>query len=70
MPLKTIRLVIQLGGPSNYEVDISRQSKYIGQRPSTLPAAVKEVADSSESEEEDDEKAKMKKKKVNCYFFV
>ncbi|KIM35407.1 hypothetical protein M413DRAFT_449791 [Hebeloma cylindrosporum] len=64
IPLRTIRLDIPLGGPSNYEVDISRQSKDTGQRPPTPPpAAAKKVADSSDSEEEDDEKSKMKKKK-------
>ena len=69
IPLKTIRLDIRLGGPSNYEVDISQQSKDTGQRPPTPPpAAVKKVADSSDSEEEDEEKAKIKKKKVPCFF--
>ena len=62
IPLKTVRLNIRLGGPSNYEVDISQQAKETGQRPPTPPPVVKKVADSSESEEEED--SKMKKKKV------
>lgn len=67
-PLQTVRLEIRLGGPSNYEVDISRQAKDTGQRPPTPPPTVKKVADSSDSEEEDKDKdkdkAKAKRKKV------
>ncbi|KDR78196.1 hypothetical protein GALMADRAFT_209612 [Galerina marginata CBS 339.88] len=71
IPLKTIRLDIRLGGPSNYEVDISRQAKETGQRPPTPPPVVKKVADSSESEDDEDDKAgakpksKSKKKRKN-----
>ncbi|KAJ3506870.1 hypothetical protein NLJ89_g6624 [Agrocybe chaxingu] len=63
IPLSTIRLEIRLGGPSNYEVDISQQAKDTGQRPPTPPPAPKKVADSSESEEEEDDKAKDDKSK-------
>ncbi|KAF5314469.1 hypothetical protein D9619_011913 [Psilocybe cf. subviscida] len=55
VPLQTIRLSIQLGGPSNYEVDIARQAKETGQRPPTPPLPEKKVADSSDSEEDEDE---------------
>ena len=67
VPLKTIRLQIRLGGPSNYEVDISRQAKDTGQRPPTPPAAVKKVADSSDSDEDEDkdDKSRSKKNKVS-----
>ncbi|KAF9491641.1 hypothetical protein BDN71DRAFT_1452481 [Pleurotus eryngii] len=54
-PRQTIRLDIKLGGPSNYEVDISFLSKETGQRPPT-PIPVKR--DTSESEGDDDEKIK------------
>ncbi|KAF8154221.1 hypothetical protein B0H34DRAFT_720972 [Crassisporium funariophilum] len=60
VPLQTIRLEIRLGGPSNYEVDISRLAKDSGQRPPTPPPVIKKVADSSDSEEEEDEKGKDK----------
>ena len=67
VPLQTIRLQIRLGGPSNYEVDISRQAKDTGQRAPTPPAAVKKVADSSDSDEDDDkdDKSRSKKNKVS-----
>ena len=74
VPLQTIRLQIRLGGPSNYEVDICRLAKDTGQRAPTPPAAVKKVADSSDSEEEDKEEDKSKPKKIkvsyyNTFFF-
>ena len=67
VPLKTIRLQIRLGGPSNYEVDISRQAKDTGQRPPTPPAVVKKVTDSSDSDEDEDkdDKSRSKKNKVS-----
>ena len=66
IPLRTIRLQIRLGGPSNYEVDISRQAKDTGQRATTPPAAVKKVADSSDSDDDDkDDKSRSKKHKVS-----
>lgn len=68
VPFQTIRLRIQLGGPSNYEVDIARQAKDTGQRPPTPPVVVKKVADSGSDSEDDggdkDDKSKTKKKKV------
>ncbi|KAF8816889.1 hypothetical protein BYT27DRAFT_7333111 [Phlegmacium glaucopus] len=65
VPLQTVRLEIRLGGPSNYEVDIARQSKDTGQRPPTPPVVAKKVADSSDSEDDEDkdDKSKPKKKK-------
>ncbi len=39
-PLETIRLDIQLGGPDNYEVDVSALAKATGQRLATPPPAV------------------------------
>ncbi|KAH9476894.1 hypothetical protein JR316_0010810 [Psilocybe cubensis] len=76
IPLRTIRLEIRLGGPSNYEVDIRRQAKETGQRPPTPPVVVKRaVPDSSDEDDEEDEggasasagpgKTKKKKKKKN-----
>lgn len=71
VPLQTIRLLIRLGGPSNYEVDISRQAKDTGQRAPTPPAAVKKVADSSDSEDDEDkdDKSRSKKNKVGYIIF-
>jgi hypothetical protein len=77
VPLQTIRLliraIIRLGGPSNYEVDISRQAKDTGQRAPT-PAAVKKVADSSDSDDDEDnnlkdDKPRSKKNKVGLHSF-
>ncbi|KAF9529895.1 hypothetical protein CPB83DRAFT_851765 [Crepidotus variabilis] len=51
-PLQTIRLNLRLGGPSNYEVDISQKAKETGQRPPTPEPVVKKVEDSSDEEEE------------------
>lgn len=36
-PMQTIRLVLTLGGPTNYEIDISQKAKETGQRPATPP---------------------------------
>jgi hypothetical protein len=49
-PLQTIRLDIQLGGPDNYEVDISALAKATGQRPATPPPAVKRYESESDGE--------------------
>ncbi|KAF8633056.1 hypothetical protein AX15_001533 [Amanita polypyramis BW_CC] len=38
-PVQTIRLEIKLGGPENYEIDVSALAKATGQRPST-PAPI------------------------------
>ena len=72
VPLQTSRLQIRLGGPSNYEVDISRLAKDSGQRAPTPPAPVKKVADSSDSDEEEDkdDKSRSKKNKVSCNTLV
>ena len=72
VPLQTIRLQIRLGGPSNYEVDISRQAKDTGQRPPTPPPVVKKVADSSDSDEDEDkdEKSRSKKNKVSYSIII
>jgi len=61
IPLRTIRLDIPLGGPSNYEVDIGQKSKETGQREPTPPQT--KVADSSDEEDEDDEKKDKPKRK-------
>jgi len=68
-PMTTIRLAIQLGGPSNYEVDIRKRAKETGQRPETPPPAVK-INDSSDEDEEEPVSAApgaKKKKKVGIY---
>ena len=66
IPLQTIRLQILLGGPSNYEIDVSRLAKDTGQRAPTPPVAVKKVADSSDSDDDDkDDKSRSKKNKVS-----
>ncbi|TDL27079.1 hypothetical protein BD410DRAFT_483821 [Rickenella mellea] len=57
--LKTIRLDIRLGGPDNYEVDISKLAKNTGQRPPTPPPVKR---DTSSSEDEAEEKEGEKKK--------
>jgi hypothetical protein len=67
-PLTTIRLDIKLGGPENYEVDVTKMAKETGQRPATPPpriAVTKHVI--SESEPETDG-GKKKKRRVNISF--
>ena len=49
----------------NYEVDIRRLAKDTGQRAPTPPAAVKKVAESSDSEEEDTDDKSRPKKNLN-----
>lgn len=70
-PLQTVRLEIKLGGPDNYEVNISSLAKSTGQRQPTPPPP---KPDTSESEGEDDHNAqdndKRKKKKVILTFPV
>jgi hypothetical protein len=52
-PLETIRLDITLGGPDNYEVDVSALAKATGQRLATpLPAVVKQYENESDSDGE------------------
>lgn len=67
-PLRTVRLDIKLGGPEDYEVDISVLSKETGQRPPTPTAPAKhDTSDESNSEgddEGDDNKLKKKRRKV------
>ncbi|EPT00040.1 hypothetical protein FOMPIDRAFT_1036889 [Fomitopsis schrenkii] len=66
-PARTIRLDIKLGGPEDYEVDISALSKETGQRPPTPTAPAKhDTSDESNSEgddEGDDNKLKKKRRK-------
>ncbi|TFK19472.1 hypothetical protein FA15DRAFT_174391 [Coprinopsis marcescibilis] len=71
-PLQTIRLDIALGGPSNYEVDVSQMAKETGQRPMTPPllgavveSEVEEPAPSVH-EEGDGGGGKKKRKKKNA----
>lgn len=68
-PARTIRLDIKLGGPEDYEVDISALSKETGQRPPTPTAPAKhDTSDESNSEgddEGDDNKLKKKRRKVS-----
>ncbi|TBU23313.1 hypothetical protein BD311DRAFT_800081 [Dichomitus squalens] len=53
-PLQTIRLEIKLGGPDDYEVNISELAKVTGQRPATpVPELTKhDTSDESEAEAE------------------
>lgn len=51
--LQTIRLEITLGGPDNYEVDITQLAKETGQRPPT-PPPIKRDTSSSEDEGDDE----------------
>ena len=54
-PLQTIRLEIQLGGPEDYEVNISDLAKATGQRPATpVPEALKRGDTSDESDADED----------------
>ncbi|CCM04089.1 uncharacterized protein FIBRA_06248 [Fibroporia radiculosa] len=67
-PLETIRLDIPLGGPEDYEVDITLLSKATGQRPSTpVPPSKRDISDDDSHSEGDDEgdgkKDKRKRKK-------
>ncbi|OCH87699.1 hypothetical protein OBBRIDRAFT_759360 [Obba rivulosa] len=63
-PLQTIRLDIKLGGPEDYEVDISSLSKETGQRPPTPAAPPKrDTSDDSHSEGDDEGDGKKDKKK-------
>ncbi|GBE86852.1 hypothetical protein BKA93DRAFT_886629 [Sparassis latifolia] len=63
-PLQTIRLDIKLGGPDDYEVDISSLSKTTGQRPPTpVPAPKRDISDDSHSEGDDEGDGKNDKKK-------
>ncbi|EMD34978.1 hypothetical protein CERSUDRAFT_116505 [Gelatoporia subvermispora B] len=63
-PLQTIRLEIRLGGPEDYEVDISSLSKTTGQRPPTPVAPSKpDTSDDSHSEGDDEGDGKKEKKK-------
>ncbi|KXN83268.1 hypothetical protein AN958_01639 [Leucoagaricus sp. SymC.cos] len=66
-PLTTIRLDIKLGGPENYEVDVSKMAKDTGQRPPTPPPriVVKHPVSESEPEPETDGGKKKKKKRKN-----
>ena len=68
-PLQTIRLDIPLGGPDNYEVDISAMSKETGQRPPTPVPVKRDSSDDSHSEGDDEgdgKQEKKKRRKVRC----
>ncbi|KAJ2923110.1 hypothetical protein H1R20_g13982, partial [Candolleomyces eurysporus] len=64
-PVRTIRLDITLGGPTNYEVDISRKAKDTGQRDPTPPpiALMKAPPESEDEEKPADDGAEGGKKK-------
>lgn len=63
-PLETIRLDIPLGGPDDYEVDISVLSKATGQRPPTPPPLTKrDTSDDSHSDGDDEGDGKKDKRK-------
>ena len=56
-PLETIRLEITLGGPEDYEVNISDLAKATGQRPATpVPDAKRDTSDESDGDDEGDAK--------------
>ncbi|KAI0354172.1 hypothetical protein OH77DRAFT_1426194 [Trametes cingulata] len=62
-PLQTIRLDIKLGGPDDYEVNISELAKATGQRPATpVPESKRDTSDESEGDDEGEEKDKEKDK--------
>jgi len=66
-PLRTIRLDIALGGPDNYEVDISNLSKATGQRPQTPVPLKRDTSDSEGANDDPDGKTKQKKKRVRIF---
>ena len=53
-PVQTIRLEITLGGPDNYEVDVSALSKESGQRQATPVPIKRDTSDDSHSEGDDE----------------
>ncbi|KAF9782537.1 hypothetical protein BJ322DRAFT_1160971 [Thelephora terrestris] len=61
-PLRTIRLEIKLGGPNNYEVNLSSLTKETDQRPPT-PEPVKRDSSDSEGEAEGGDEGKPQPKK-------
>ncbi|KAI0076864.1 hypothetical protein K474DRAFT_1675275 [Panus rudis PR-1116 ss-1] len=62
-PLQTVRLEIKLGGPENYEVDISQLCKAAGLRSETPVPAKRDTSDDSNSEGDDEGDGKPKEKK-------
>ncbi|KII84232.1 hypothetical protein PLICRDRAFT_46617 [Plicaturopsis crispa FD-325 SS-3] len=62
-PLQTIRLDIKLGGPDNYEVNISGLAKSTGQRPATPVPLKHDTSDSEGDAEEGGEKPALKTRK-------
>ena len=68
-PLQTIRLEIKLGGPNNYEVNLSTLTKETDQRPPT-PEPVKRDSSDSEGEAEggDEGKPQPKKRRVRIRY--
>ncbi|KAI0369519.1 hypothetical protein BV20DRAFT_967806 [Pilatotrama ljubarskyi] len=62
-PLQTIRLEIKLGGPEDYEVNISELAKATGQRPATpVPESKRDTSDESEGDDEGEDKNRDKTK--------
>ncbi|KAI0633107.1 hypothetical protein C8Q77DRAFT_1073988 [Trametes polyzona] len=60
-PLQTIRLEIKLGGPEDYEVNVSELAKATGQRPATpVPEPKRDTSDESEGDDEGEDKGKDK----------
>jgi len=68
LPLTTIRLQIKLGGPENYQIDVSEMAKDTGQRAPTPPPRIKHPISDSEQEPETDG-GKKKKRRVCIVFF-
>ncbi|KAF9000764.1 hypothetical protein BDQ17DRAFT_1307895 [Cyathus striatus] len=66
-PLQTIRLEIKLGGPTNYEVDISKLAKETGQR---APSPVRVLPGVSEGEGAGKGKKRKKKAATSEYYDI
>jgi len=70
LPLTTIRLQIRLGGPDNYQVDVSKMAKDTGQRAPTPPPRVKHPISESEQEPETDGGKKKKRRVCIAFFYL
>jgi len=70
LPLTTIRLQIKLGGPENYQVDVSKMAKDTGQRAPTPPPRVKHPLSESEQEPETDGGKKKKRRVCIAFFYL
>lgn len=69
-PLKTIRLDIKLGGPDNYEVDVSKMAKESGQRPPTPPPRIAVNKHHISESEADTDSGKKKKRRVCAILLI